>query len=1131
MSAFKRILKEITDDSLEHDFSPRLVQHFVKDVLGYSGNEYIFERGRTDITLLDENGFRVVVIETKRPREDMRAQKWQDQAAKYADETTRFAGLTNGYHFLLWEIKNGERELKVDLDFKSIVESNKTTEEKLSSREIEQMLFLEKLKRDEVRSESKYEKFNDYYATIDVSDSDGFDKLVETLKYISNSLMRQYTYSAFDEYYAGYQEYQAKLKQIEELEKRESKNKKEASNIAELKLKVQSQYKKYASFSGFYEWRTFSNRNDRPNEENKQVFCKESIYVVLNRLLFIRICEDKGLLKKKISNGGIEAFKEFVDNPDEAYKQVLGIAYQNASSIYKHFYEKGNPLDWYETGDGELNKALNRTLWLLNQFDFSKVDKDILGKMYEHYLPKEERKRLGEFYTPDEVIDYILDSIGYNASGDIERREIIDPACGSGGFLVRATRRLIGRHAVKFGKAAPREATDIKKWPAILERLSPKECEQIVEAISSHIHGFDINPFAVHISEMNLLFQTIDLYQKAKEGNPRFQLKRFLVYRTDSLELPNDQTELLQYSSPTGQALAQDKNEINAIKRKKFDFVVGNPPYVKTAEWHEKTLAEYYRKHYKSTFRNFDLYMIFIELGIKLLKDTGVMAYICSNQFMTRDYGVNLRQYLIDNAGIQEIVDFKDNQVFDSATNYAAILVFSKRKQDNATIVLIDKTSPDVLDRVEKTKSGATDLSDNLFRMFTLPASSFTKNSWILRDGSAKDATDKLSKMDTLKKYADFVSGLRIGSDGLYVVNIVKQGEYLSQVNLAGKKNPETFNIENGILRDILRRSNVRRYRWITNTKSVIYPHGEPYANNTIPEKELEERFPNALRHFKKFQTELNKRVWFDKSAKELHGEFYAMMYFDLPEDFEKARIVTPALTNEPNFTLNHSGATFVGGTAGVIGIIPKIDYKVMLGILNSSVFKYYMKDNCPPKRGGYYQLSVGALERFPFPEIDDADKEVVDSIRKNVEKIIALGKEIAESQNVVLNFGKGEIETQELSKSAFIVKSELSGKVSKPSLEDDVVIVNNKSRIECKNRIVAKYVYYYLQQHLQNRKAADIMKEVRIPLDVQSIEKHTKAYENSIGKINKNQSELNDVESEVNNLVLRVYGLKRNQL
>jgi type I restriction-modification system DNA methylase subunit len=158
--------------------------------------------------------------------------------------------------------------------------------------------------------------------------------------------------------------------------------------------------------------------------------------------------------------------------------------------------------------------------------------------------------------------------------------------------------------AVRFGRSSADESLDIRNWPDTLQRLTPKECQMIIESIIEHIHGLDINPFAVHITEMNLLFQLIDLYQKAKQGNKEFQLGRFKVYRIDSLELPSQNTDMLQYSSPTGQMLARDRNEITDIKRKKYHFVVGNPPYVKTTEWHEPNLANYYRTNYPgSAFR------------------------------------------------------------------------------------------------------------------------------------------------------------------------------------------------------------------------------------------------------------------------------------------------------------------------------------------------------------------------------------------------------------------------------------------------------------------------------------------------------------------------------------------------
>ncbi|PIT85208.1 hypothetical protein COU36_04590, partial [Candidatus Micrarchaeota archaeon CG10_big_fil_rev_8_21_14_0_10_59_7] len=415
--AFKKIDSEITEDALEHDFSPRLARYFCEEVLGYGSGEIHFERNRTDVTMLDENKSRAVLIETKRPREDLSAEKWHDQAGKYADATTRFVGLTNGYRFLLWEVTKRGRILRTDVDFKALVDSKRTSEDKLSTKETEQILFLGNIAKQQIWSEAKYAKFDEYYAAVDISEDAGFDKLIEQLKYISNDLLRQYTYSAFDEYDAGYAQHQQAKGELDEIKKQNGNNSKRAAEIAKFELKTEGKYKKYASFSGYHIWKVLSNRPDDKEEENKQIFCKESIYVLLNRLLFIRICEDKGLLKKKISNGGIERLREELSEPivgdSEVFKQIIMFSYGGAQKIYYHFYEKDNPLDWYESGDGELDRVLNKVIWALNQFDFSKVDRDILGKLYEKYLPKDERKRLGEFYTPDAVIDYILDAAEY----------------------------------------------------------------------------------------------------------------------------------------------------------------------------------------------------------------------------------------------------------------------------------------------------------------------------------------------------------------------------------------------------------------------------------------------------------------------------------------------------------------------------------------------------------------------------------------------------------------------------------------------------------------------------------------------------------------------------------------------
>ena len=239
LHAFKKINQEISIDSLEHDFSPRFVDHFVKEVLGYQGDDYKFERGRTDITLHDENKRRVVVIETKRPKESMDAGKWQEQAGKYADTSTLFVGLTNGYRFLLWHINKNGRELKVDLDLKMIVDAKRMSEDKLTTKETEQILYLNNLTKEQIWGSEKYSKFDDYYAKIDVADEEGFTKLIEHLNYISNDLLRQYTYSAFDEYYAGYAQYKQTMDDLEKL-KRVASGSYGCVNYSSLIINVQS---------------------------------------------------------------------------------------------------------------------------------------------------------------------------------------------------------------------------------------------------------------------------------------------------------------------------------------------------------------------------------------------------------------------------------------------------------------------------------------------------------------------------------------------------------------------------------------------------------------------------------------------------------------------------------------------------------------------------------------------------------------------------------------------------------------------------------------------------------------------------------------------------------------------------
>lgn len=167
-------------------------------------------------------------------------------------------------------------------------------------------------------------------------------------------------------------------------------------------------------------------RLDDPKLTDK--LCIEGAYTLINRLLFLRICEDRGHVKPKLHKEGLKKWKEMVEKPS----RLLGLAFGEIAEKFAGLYRA--PLfDDIHFEDIKWNEAtINFILDTLGEHDFSRITKDILGRAYEQHISKKERKELGQFYTPDFVIDYILDRV--DVSPD---KKILDPACGSGGLQKR----------------------------------------------------------------------------------------------------------------------------------------------------------------------------------------------------------------------------------------------------------------------------------------------------------------------------------------------------------------------------------------------------------------------------------------------------------------------------------------------------------------------------------------------------------------------------------------------------------------------------------------------------------------------------------------------------------------------
>jgi len=242
------------------------------------------------------------------------------------------------------------------------------------------------------------------------------------------------------------------------------------------------------------------------------------------------------------------------------------------------------------------------------------------------YMNVSSKKTNGIVYTPQWIVDLILDNIEYK--NNIYDKKIIDPSCGEGIFLVEAVERLL------------KDCID--------NNLS---LDEIREVLHNNIFGFDIDKNAIIKCKIYLN----DVIQK---------------YGIDKIEW-----NVLQIDS-------LDKNRVKQYFNS-FDYVIGNPPYIRIQHLGKERRERIQREWSFCRSGSTDIYIAFFELGLNLLNETGKLGYITPNTYFKTETAKTLRYYIMENKIIKKIIDFNHHQVFDDATTYSAITILDKSWRKN----------------------------------------------------------------------------------------------------------------------------------------------------------------------------------------------------------------------------------------------------------------------------------------------------------------------------------------------------------------------------------------------------------------------------------------------------------------
>jgi len=661
----------------------------------------------------------------------------------------------------------------------------------------------------------------------------------------------------------------------------------------------------------------------------------EVAYILINKILFYKILETKYKDLPKLQKIDLLISKDsiirFRKQLEHCFKQALKIDYQGIfqPSIY-------DEMPFPQSVVERLNEFLNEA----SSYDISKIEADVIGRIYEGLIPKDERRMLGQYYTPPAICDLIVKTC-VRDSNDL----VLDPGCGSAGFLIKAYYRLLELK----GKKIPDEETH--------------------QEILKQLWGIDISQFPAHLSVINLAM-------------------RNLRAKSDIINIiPNDFFKVLPqqktFKSIETETLSETKGIYELLPQ--FDSIVCNPPYTRQDDIGNEKYREYIRK----VALSFDgelkisseagIYAYFFTHSAHFLKQKGMFGYIVSNSWMDVKFGITIQKFFLDNFKVISIIEFDKRAFAEAAINTVIIIAqklkgksYKKERDKNYVKFVRVKSalrSEDIIKRIEEAKESYE--NEEIRVMIKQQTELYTDTKWLkyLRAPPIYFKILENPKITMLGEIAKINVGIITYANDFFILSdeqLKKWGiekEYLRPI-LTSPRDLQFLDVKEEEAKNYLFYVNKPKNK-LKGTQALEYIK---WGENTPVEITRGEERGTVVKGFKNIPSlrGRNKEMWYSVGERKF------------------SPILVPRLIWERTFVGWNCAKSYSNDRFYEITPNNKADLIVLLGILNSTLTAMITEVTGRTTLGeGGLELMKYELDNIPVPNL----KKLSSSEKKRIEK------------------------------------------------------------------------------------------------------------------------------------------------